>query len=153
MIVVHDLDGDGNRKTINSFDEAFEIGKQVDIFVYYSIPSFEYWLLLHNDFLDANLTREVCADKVKNYVNAKRKEKGQARLHGEKHKTEPGLFFCFGGIDGANRARENATKRWSNGYPPKKPSDVRPSTNFYLLLDALKDFSDKQKCLKDHLFD
>ena len=148
MFIVHDLDDDGNPETIKSFDESFEMGEAVGISVYYSIPSFEYWLLLCNNLVDSDLTRTVCSDKVKVHVNAKCKEKDAPPLRNDTYKTEPALFDYFDGISGAIRAKENAIKIWSSrslSGPPKKPSTVKPSTNFYLLLDELKTFSDKQK--------
>jgi len=145
MIAVHDFDDDGDKKTIESFDDALEIGRQTDISVYYSIPCFEYWLLLHNNPLYADLTRDVCSNKVKNYINSKRKEKGEAPLHKGKYKTLSDLYRYFGGKDGVKTATHNAMKMFPNNEPPAKPSTIRPSTNFYLLLDELRAFADKHK--------
>ena len=144
MIAVHDFDEDGNVKT-QSFDDAFAAGKEAGISVYYSIPSFEYWLLPHNNPIDANLSRVDCSSRVKEYINKKRKDEGKPRLHKEKYKTDDNLFLYFGGLDGADRAEQNAKKRWINGKMPEKPSSVKPSTNLYDLLDKLKRFAERQK--------
>ncbi len=109
MIAVHDFDEDGPKKAI-SFDEASEIGRQTDISVYYSIPCIEYWLLLHLNPLDAYLTGDLCRERVKKYVNESRAKKGLRALHKDYYKTDPALFFYFGGISGARKAAANAKR-------------------------------------------
>ena len=144
MIAVHDLDEDGDVKT-KSFDDAFVAGRQAGIYVYYSIPAFEYWLLLHNNPVDADLSRVDCSNKAKEYINKKRKDKNKPPLRKTAYKTDADLFLYFGGLDGADRAEQNARRRWVNGKLPERPSTVKPSTNLYILLGELKGLAKRQK--------
>ena len=147
VIALHDYDEYYNEKgksTHTTFDEASEIGANVEIEVYYSIPSFEFWLLLHLNFYQNNMTRFQCQDIVKDHVNKMRKEQGHAILSGDKYKTTPDIFEYFGGISGAKLAKTHALKLFKKGQPPKKPSSVKPSTNIFLLMDELYKLAQRQ---------
>lgn len=139
-IAVHDFDEDGD-VTRKLFDEASEIGEQADFSVYYSIPSFEFWLLLHLNLVTSDLSRDVCLDKVKKHVNDIRKRNKKTLLRNAEIKTDPDLYKYFDGKDGVERAKKHALELWDDKLPPKKPSSVRPSSNMYLLMDDIKEFA------------
>ena len=151
VFAVHDFDEDG-KASVESFDSATEVGgvsTEMGICsVIYSIPSFEYWLLLHNNPLSDSLSRQRCFQKALNYVNDVRKQRSEVPLRKRDFKTNPDLYSYFGGKNGAESAKKHAKARWSEEgleNPPHKPSSVRPSTNFYLLLDELEKKAKSEK--------
>ena len=144
MIIIHDFDSSGDKGKAAAFDETSQTGKSTGIFVFYSIPCFEYWLLLHNNYIDSNLSVAECAKKVKEFINAKRKEQGKELLHGARYKTDADIYLYFHGQEGTEQAIKNAKKRFENSEMPQKPSSVQPSSNLYLLFEQLKELSESR---------
>ena len=144
MIAVHDYDGDLNGGNAKTFDEASVAGEQAGIPVFYSIPCFEYWLLLHRNYMDMDLSSAQCIEKVKRHINDSRAAKGKPALTKSAYKTDLDLFAYFDGLDGVKTAKRNAQKRFSYKKPPKKASSIKPSSNLYLLLDELEKLAERR---------
>ena len=149
IIAIHDYDKHHDPKKGNAthvtFDDASQVGKDVDIHVFYTIPSFEYWLLLHHEFEQSDLTRAACLKKVFEYTNRKRKECGKPPLRKKEDvKTDPDLFSYFGGLDGVQKAMKWAEMLLPSGQLPLKPSSIKPSTNMHVLMEKIQDFAASQ---------
>jgi len=136
-------EGETEALYLRAYCRDFGVDNLIDINS--AITSFEFWLLLHLNFLSANLDKGQCLERVKNHVNEIRKKNNQPPLRSAEIKTDPNLYDYFGGKSGVENAKVNALKLWTPGSPPKKPSSVRPSSNMYLLMDKIKEFAEKQK--------
>jgi len=120
-------------------------------------PCFEYWLMLHGDFIDSDLHRSMFQSKVKDVCNQKRMENKMELLHDDKYKTDPMLYEYFGGYKNSKTARKYALKRFTeNGRQSKPAKQIKsfsseyyankaPCTNMFELLDALDEYAKKIK--------
>ncbi len=142
-----------NKEEKISFNETFNRAKEEsDTYVIYSNPCFEYWLMLHLNYIDSDLHRHVCQDKVKGICNQKRAERGEHPLHDDDYKSDPDLFEYFGGVAGLKIACDNARKRFEketerkDNISPKNYSNEyfaakAPCTNMFELLEALQEYA------------
>jgi len=155
VFLVHDYDKAEEQKEAKaSFNITFKRAKkESDFIVIYSNPCFEYWLLLHNDFIDSNLQRNIFQEKVKDICNKKRADKKMEPLHDDKYKSDPMLYEYFGGYNNSRQARKYAIKRFAENGKQSKPiksiksfsseyyANKTPCTNMFELLDALDKYA------------
>lgn len=148
IFLVHDYDRAVEQPSAKqSFNTTFSRAlNESNITVIYSNPCFEYWLLLHLDYLDSDLHRHICQDKVKEKCNKERLLRKLSPLHDDDYKADLNLFEYFGGMDGVCKARVNAKKRFKNETYPHasvKCSRNAPCTNMFVLLDELDEFANR----------
>lgn len=95
--------------------------------VAYSIPCFEYWLLLHFDYYNTPLTTKDCIKKLKNRFPVYRKNLDDVyyRLADRKYSA----------IENAKRMEDEHKKQGNT-----KPSSKNPSTLVYKLVIELEKF-------------
>jgi len=95
--------------------------------VAYSIPCFEYWLLLHFDYYNTPLTTKDCIKKLKNRFPVYRKNLDDVyyRLADKKYSA----------IENAKRMEDEHKKQGNT-----KPSSKNPSTLVYKLVIELEKF-------------
>lgn len=68
-----------DKDSFHNFDEAFPLAKEYGFGVAYSNQSFEFWFLLHFDFFQGQMNRDLYKEKLNNYL----KKYGQE--YGDKH--------------------------------------------------------------------
>jgi len=138
--LVHDLDR-VDAKSIQSFDDTYRRSySESGIHTVYSIPCFEYWLLLHHSRLDSDLTCEGCQDKVKRLL--RRNNRGKRQVPVEAYKTDPDMLRFFTDVSGQAVSHAKSLFGGKIGDPPFCPSTVSPSTNFHKLVERLRRLSD-----------
>ena len=145
--LVHDYDNavdQPNEK--ESFNNTFKRVEELDYYIIYSNPCFEYWLMLHKSYSDSDLHRDDYQNKVKEICNQKLKCLGKPAIHDDGYKSDPNLFEYFGGLEGSKVARHNAKRRFDKAEGPfatAKHAKNTPCTNFFELLDAIDEYYNK----------
>lgn len=145
--IIHDYDDaykdDRKRESFNDTFQRAREGGYIDVI--YSIPCFEYWILLHYDYCQSDLDQTTCQKKVLDIVNEERKKQQKNVLDLEKLKTYDYLneLNLLPGPK-MERAEKYARKIFMDINNRPLPADgglcssIRPSTNFFEIINAIK---------------
>ena len=160
--IVFDLDADGqqNKEEIhNKFAEAIRRADE-RIQVAWSIPCFEYWMLLHKKNLTAT-TQKAIEDDIKRIMTDARDSKLSCRKefastatdHCNKDKTilceeclnKPycNSLVCLGGLAGVEKARKNSRHCYAENeenIKKQKFKQISCCSNMHTLVEALMEY-------------
>jgi hypothetical protein len=118
---VFDKDSNSNE----NFNAAIALAERNNIKVAYSNEAFELWYLLHFNYHDAAIARDLYFDKLTEKLGSKYR------------KNDASIFVKI--LDKQNDAIRNAI-RLLDAYTPSKPAQDNPSTTVHKLVEFLNGF-------------
>ena len=116
-----------DRNSHRNFDAASELAGREDIRLARSWPCFEYWLLLHYEFVRAPFARTQANSPCDKCISMLRKHVGTYR------KASPGMFERLSGrLEGA---KSSARRALADAEATLEPN---PSTELHILVEYLQ---------------
>ncbi|WP_457563067.1 RloB family protein [Caminibacter pacificus] len=107
------------------FDKSIRTIRKNKYKVAYSNPCFELWFLLHFNFYQTSLTKNLCLKKLKNYIP--KYEKNDKNMYDKlKNKVQIAI--------------RNAKKLEKINKSKKVPHNKNPYTNVYKLVEELRKY-------------
>jgi len=141
---VFDNDSDGNEMKIN-FKQIFETAEKQCVRIAYSDSSFEFWLLLHFDYVTSHISNDDLKDKLTKKIQEDIKKQNFKYRKNLKNIPE-GVFEkrydnAINNADRLLKCYEVIPSKFRGISYPKKFEDCRPFTSVHFLMMKLKNFN------------
>ena len=126
IFIIIDEDDRTTPSDISNRNQAIDVAMSYKFNFIYSIPSFEYWALLHFQDTDAPMNAENCRKKLKTFMKNYQKE------------LDYDLMIKNNGQEKAIATAKRIYKRHSAYY--KGIDTENPTTNMYIFIEHLTNF-------------